>query len=31
MNAQLLPVLLVLLTRMSLAFHDPRPRAKVER
>ena len=31
MNAQLLPAFLVLLTRMSLAFRDPRPRAKVER
>ena len=31
MNAKLLPALLALLTRMSLAFRDPRPRAKVER
>ena len=31
MNAKLLPAFLGLLTRMSLAFRDPRPRAKVER
>ena len=31
MNAKLLPAFLTLLTRMSLAFRDPRPRAKVER
>ena len=31
MNAKLLPAFLALLTRMSLAFRDPRPRAKVER
>jgi hypothetical protein len=30
MKAQLLPPLLALLTRMSRAFRDPRPRAKVE-
>ena len=31
MNARLLPFLLALLTRMSLAFRDPRPRVTVER
>ena len=31
MKAKLLPALLALLTRMSLAFRDPRSRAKVER
>jgi hypothetical protein len=30
MKAQLLPPLLALLTRMRMAFRDPRPRAKVE-
>ena len=30
-SAKLLPAFLALLTRMSLAFRDPRPRAKVER